>query len=71
MAKDCTLNLTFSQVKNLAEFFEFEFIDSIRNDTDIENMSYLVDMCDIYKKLQEHIEKEGNVYEGCNRESKR
>ena len=59
MEKDCTLNLTFSQVKNLVEFFEFNLIDNIREDTDIENMNYLVDMCEIYKKLQEHIGKEG------------
>lgn len=47
------IELTNSQVENLMEFFEFEFIDSIRNNTDIDNMDYLVDMCEIYKKLKE------------------
>ncbi len=47
------IELTDSQVDNLMEFFEFEFIDSVRNNTDIDNMNYLVDMCDIYKKLKE------------------
>ena len=59
MEKDCILNFTLSQVKNLAEFLEFNLIDNIRVDTDIDNINYLVDMCEIYKKLQEHIEKEG------------
>ena len=59
MAKnEMCLNLTFSQVENLAEFFEFHFINSVRNDTDIDNMDYMVDMCDIYSKLKKHIEKE-------------
>lgn len=50
------IELTKSQVDNLMEFFEFEFIDSVRNNTDIDNMNYLVDMCDIYKKLKEGAE---------------
>lgn len=51
-----TIELTHSQADNLMEFFEFEFIDSIRNNTDIDNMDYLVEMCDIYKKLKEGAE---------------
>lgn len=50
------IELTNSQVDNLMEFFEFEFIDSIRNNTDVDNMNYLVDMCEIYKKLKEGAE---------------
>ena len=50
------IELTKSQVENLMEFFEFEFIDSIRNNTDIDNINYLVDMCEIYKKLKEGVE---------------
>ncbi len=59
MGKDYTLNLTRSQVINLAEFFEFHFIDSIRESTEIDNINYVVDMCEIYSKLKEHIEEEG------------
>lgn len=51
-----TIKLTNSQVENLMEFFELEFIDFIRNDTYIDNMDYLVDMCEIYKKLKEGAE---------------
>lgn len=45
------IELTKSQCLNLAEFIEFSFIDSIRNDTDVDNMDYLVDMCDAYRVL--------------------
>lgn len=48
-----TLKLTPSQVNNLIEFFELNFIDSIRNDPECDNINYLVDMCDIYKQLTE------------------
>lgn len=58
MENGLIINLTFSQVENLAEFFEFNFINSIRNDVDIDNMDYLVDMCEIYSKLKEHLQKE-------------
>lgn len=47
-----TLELTHSQVLNLKEFFEFEFIPSIQRNTDCDNIDYLVDMCEIYKKLK-------------------
>lgn len=46
------IELTDSQVDNLMTFFEFEFIDSIRDDEGIDNIGYLVDMCDIYTKLK-------------------
>lgn len=46
------LELTKTQVENLIEFFEIDFIDSIRNDTDIDSMGYICNMCDIYQKLK-------------------
>lgn len=46
------IELTDSQVDNLMTFFEYEFIDSIRDDEGIDNIGYLVDMCDIYTKLK-------------------
>ena len=48
--------LTKSQVNNLLEFFEINFIDSIRNDEEIDNIEYLCNMCDIYKKLKEGVD---------------
>ena len=54
------LELTKTQIENLIELFEMGFIESIRNDTDIDSMGYLCDMCDIYKKLKETLKKEGS-----------
>lgn len=62
MEKDCNLVLTFSQAENLVEFFELHFIDSIRNDEELDNMNYLTDMCDIYKKLKAHINVVNQAY---------
>ena len=47
-----TIKLTDPQVVNFVEFFEFEFIPSVQRNTDCDNINYLVDMCDIYKKLK-------------------
>lgn len=48
-----TLNvaLTKSQVDNLIEFVELNFIQSIRDDTDVDNIDYVVDMMDALKTL--------------------
>ena len=51
--------LTKSQIDNLMSYFEFDFIHSIREDEEIDNINYLVDMCDIYKKLKDAYAKEG------------
>lgn len=55
-----TITLTSSQVNNLVEFFEFSFINLIADlakDKKIDNMDYLVDMCDTYKLLSDLIKK--------------
>jgi hypothetical protein len=44
--------LTESQVKNLIEFFQFNFIESVRSDEDIDNIEYLCDMCNLYQTLK-------------------
>lgn len=41
---------TKSQVDNLIEFIELNFIDTVRNDTDIDNIDYVVDMMDALTK---------------------
>jgi hypothetical protein len=46
------VELTKSQIRNLADFIQFNFIDSIRQDDGIDNINYLVDMCDAYKVLR-------------------
>lgn len=44
---------TQSQVNNLIEFIELSFIDAVRNDTDIDNIDYVVDMMDALTKLRQ------------------
>lgn len=45
--------LTKSQVDNLIEFIKLNFIDVVRNDTDIDNIDYVVDMMDALTKLRQ------------------
>lgn len=44
---------TKSQVDNLIEFIELNFINVVRNDTDIDNIDYVVDMMDALTKLRQ------------------
>ena len=44
---------TKSQVDNLIEFIELNFIDVVRDDTDIDNIDYVVDMMDALTKLRQ------------------
>lgn len=45
--------LTKSQVENLIDFIEINFIDIIRADTDIDNIDYVIDMMCVLVKLRE------------------
>lgn len=47
------VDLTRSQCENIADFIEFNIFDFIRNDIDIDNMEWLCDMVDAWKKLKE------------------
>ena len=47
------IELTQRQCKNLAFFIQFNLIDSIRNDKDIDNINYLADVCKAYEVLKE------------------
>lgn len=49
---DILILLTQSQAENLIEFFEIAFIPLVRDTPDIDNLDYLVDMCEIYKQLK-------------------
>ena len=44
--------LTKSQVDNLIEFIEMNFIQSVRDDTEIDNIDYIVDMMEALKTLR-------------------
>lgn len=46
------VELTKSQISNLIDFIEFEFIDTIRSDESIDNIDYLVDMMNALQILR-------------------
>lgn len=46
------LDFTRDEIECLTDFIETEFIQSIRNDQDIENIAYIVNICTVYKKLK-------------------
>ena len=55
-----TINLGRSQVKNLIEFFDSKFIDHICDDTTIDSIEYICDMCEIYRILQNALRSSDN-----------
>ena len=46
------VSLTESQIDNLIEFIEFNFIDVVRSQEDIDNINYIIDMMEALKKLR-------------------
>lgn len=50
---DILIMLTKSQAENLIEFFEVAFIPMVRDTPEIDNLDYVVDMCEIYKQLKQ------------------
>lgn len=48
----CMVSLTKTELGNLVEFIEIEFIDSIRKDPDIDNVDYVVSMMNALQKLR-------------------
>lgn len=50
------IELSESQCKNLAEFIEFNIFRVIREDVDIDNVEWMIDMMDAYKKLRKGVE---------------
>ena len=60
---------TKSQVDNLIEFIELNFIDIVRNDTGIDNIDYVVDMMDALTKLrQTHSAMQEEIYQSVMKE---
>ena len=47
------IELTKGQCESLVEFVEWEFIPSLRNDPDIDNLQYVINICDAYKVFKE------------------
>ena len=68
--KTLSVEFTKSQVDNLVEFIEWNFIDIIRKDEEVDNINYIIDMMEALKKLRAVAEKFDNepikeqVYQG-------
>ena len=53
------IEITKAQAESMVDFLEAEFINGIRNDSDLDNLQYVINICDVYKKLNEICEKGG------------
>ncbi len=53
------VELTKSQVENLADFIEVNLIDDIRRDESIDNLEWVKDLCDAHTKLKKALEGSG------------
>lgn len=53
------IEITKAQAESMVDFLEAEFINGIRNDPDLDNLRYVVNICEVYKKLNEVCEKGG------------
>ena len=47
------IELTKGQCESLAEFIDFTLIPSLRQDPDIDNLQYVINICDAYKVFKE------------------
>ena len=52
MDKVINVGFTKSQVSNMIEFIELNFIESIRQDTEIDNIDYIIDMMNALQILR-------------------
>lgn len=50
--KTFPIEFTKSQIDNLVEFIEWNFIDVVRKDEGIDNIDYIIDMMETLKKLR-------------------
>lgn len=53
-----TIELTRDQCDKLAEFIEFNLLDVIRKDSDIDNLYWVKCMLDVWERLKEGAERE-------------
>ena len=56
-----TVRLKKSQCKNLADFIEFGLIEQIRDDTSIDNISWIEDMIGAMRTLEEAAKMDGET----------
>ena len=51
-SETCMVSLSKTEIANLIEFIEIEFIDSVRRDSEIDNIEYIVSMMNALQKLR-------------------
>lgn len=54
--EDIVILLTKTQAENLMEFIEVAFVPLVRKTPEIDNIEYLVDMCEIYTQIKQQYE---------------
>lgn len=59
------MKITKEEARQLCEFMELNMIPYIQNDKDIDNMTWLVLMVSLFKKLADYCEYEGFTYQGA------
>ena len=50
------IELTKSQCASLVNFIDFAFIPSLRQDPDLDNLQYVINICDAYKVFKEVVD---------------
>lgn len=50
--KQCAVTFDKTELDNIIEFIEIEFLDSIRRDPEIDNIEYVVSMMSVLQKLR-------------------
>lgn len=56
--KRVSVEFTESQLNNVIEFIEIEFIDSIRRDEYIDNVEYVIDMMNALQSMRRSVQKD-------------
>ena len=53
------IDLTKNECETLIDLIECNLLEIIRNDPDIDNMYWLMNVCSVFKKLQEAVMSDG------------
>lgn len=51
--KDKTITFTEAELASLSDYIQFNLLDVIRTDVDIDNINWVCNMCRIYEKITE------------------
>ena len=48
-------SISYEEAISLADFIQFSFIKSIKDDVDVDNINYIANICSVYRKCQDII----------------